>query len=126
MKLGISRLLETSKLLNTKAGQELSDLLTHYQELADGVIRALNNGLSLEDNLNGKSLTVALRHNTATVVNSDKKVPVEVRVRRVFSSTHGVDSFVWYVNNKGETMVKASFSGSPSDPLDVSLAILFS
>lgn len=126
MKLGVSRLLETSKLLNTKAGQELSDFFTYFSEFADGVIRALNNNLTLEDNLNGKSITASLKNNTEQVINTDGKNPVEVRVRRVISATSGVDSFIWYVNNSGQTVVKATFSGSPTAPLDVSLAILFS
>ena len=126
MKLGISRLVETSKLLNTKAGQELADLVNHYTEFADVVIRALNNALTLDDNENGKSLSVKLTSGTAQVINTDNKTPVEVRVRRVYSSTSGVDSFIWYINNSGQTVVKATFSGSPTEALDCSLAILFS
>lgn len=126
MKLGISRLVETSKLLNTKAGKELSDLITHYTELAEGVIRALNNGLTLEDNMNGKALSVSLKSGVEQVINTDGKVPAEVRVRRVASSAYGVDSFLWYINNSGFTVVKANFTGSPTESLDVTLAILFS
>lgn len=126
MKLSTSRTIETSKLLNTKAGQELAELLTHYTEFVDGVVRAMRSGLTLEDNFNGKSLTVSLKDATAQVINTDGKVPTEVRVRRVYSSTYGVASLIWYVNNSGETVVKVTFSGSPSEALDVSLAILFS
>lgn len=126
MKIGISRLVETSKLLQTKSGQELQDLINHYVELADNVIKALNNRLTLEDNFNGKALTVSLANGTASVINTDGKVPSEVRVRRVYSSSSGVDSFIWYVNNSGQTVVKANFTGSPTDSLDVDLAIEFS
>ncbi len=126
MKLGISRLVETSKLLQTKAGQELQDLIYHYVELADGVIRALNSNLTLEDNFAGKSLTVSLKDGTAAIINTDGKVPRELRVRRVYSSTSGVDSLIWYVNNSGQTVVNVSFTGSPTGALDVELAVLFS
>jgi hypothetical protein len=126
LKIGISRLVETSKLLQTKSGQELQDLINHYVELADSVIKALNNRLTLEDNFNGKALTVSLANGTASVINTDGKVPSEVRVRRVYSSSSGVDSFIWYVNNSGQTVVKANFTGSPTDSLDVDLAIEFS
>jgi hypothetical protein len=126
VKLGISRLVETSKLLNTKSGKELSDLITHYTELAEGVIRALNNGLTLEDNMNGKALAVSLKSGVEQVINTDGKVPAEVRIRRVASSVHGVDSFLWYINNSGFTVIKANFTGSPTDALNVTIAILFS
>lgn len=125
MKLGISRLVEISKMLNTNSGKELVDLINHYVELADGVIRAFNNKITLEDNLDGKSVTVALRNNTAQVINTDGRSPAEVRVRRVMSSAYAVESLIWYINSSGQTVVIPTFTGTPTESLDVVLAVLF-
>lgn len=125
MKLSVSRLVETSKLLNTKAGKDLGELVIYVADLAEDMISALRNGLTLDENENGKSLTVSLTHGTAQVINTDQKRPVEVRVRRVFSSTYGFDGLIWYVNDAGQTVVKINFTGAPTTALDVTLAILF-
>ena len=125
MKTGTSVNIETSKLLATEPGKELSELILDYADFKNIVIRALNNKLTLEDNLDGKSLTVSLKNGTEQVINTDGRAPAEVRIRRVFSGTYAPDSFLWYINNSGQTVVKATFTGSPTIALDVSLAILF-
>lgn len=126
MKVAISRLLETSKFLNTKAGQELSDFFDYFSPFAEQVIRALQNGITLDDNENGTTKTVSLKHNTEQRIAIDKgKTVVEARIRRVVSSTYLQDSFGWWVNSAGELVVKAGFTGAPTTAVDCILAIYF-
>lgn len=125
MKLGLGRLFETSKILNTKAGAELADWITFLADFTERVVRALDGNLTLADNLNGKLQTVSLTSGAEQSVNIDGKTALAIWPVRVVSATSGVDAFLWYVNAKGETVVKVTFTGSPTTALTVSLAILF-
>lgn len=124
MKISISRLIETAKFLNTKAGQELSDLILYLADFVEQVLRALNGGLTF-DNWNGKTKRVSLKHDTATVVASDGKAPVEVRILRIVSTSELVTGWGWWLNNSGQLVVKAKFDSAPTDALDVDIAISY-
>jgi hypothetical protein len=125
MRLAIGRLLETSKLINTKAGAELADFITYMSDFAEQVIRALNNGLTFGENSNAKVVKASLRHDTEQVIGTDGRSPVGIFPVRVHSSTTGVDQFSWYFNSSGQPVVKVALVGSPSATTDVSLVILF-
>lgn len=126
MRLAIGRLLETSKLINTKAGAELSEFIAYMSDFAEQVIRALANGLTFSENMNAKVVKASLRHNVEQIINTDGKSPTGILPSRVHSSTTGLDQFSWYFNSSGQVVVKAALVGSPSAATDVSLIILFS
>ena len=125
MKMNISRLLETSKFASTDAGQQLADFIQYVADLAENVIRALQNQLTFQDNFNAKVSTISLKHNVEQVVNTDFKRPMGILPLQAISTTTGVDSLIWYVNNSGQTVVKVGLVGSPTAAVDVTLAILF-
>jgi len=124
-KITISRLLETSRILTSKAGQELQDFITYVAELAEQTLRNLRNGLTFQDNFSCKVSTVSITHNVAQEINTDGKTPTGIIPIRVVSATTGLDSFSWYLNAKGKLEVKATFTGAPTNAIDTTLVILF-
>lgn len=125
MKLSISKLLETSRFLTTKAGAELRDFIVYVAEFSEQVLRALRNGLTFDDNFNAKAVVVELADATAQIVDTAGKNPTGIIPLRVFSSTYRIASFGWYINADGKTVVTAGFTGSPSDKINVTLVIFF-
>lgn len=126
MKLSISRLFELSKFLATDAGQQLEDALQYIADLADNVVRILQNNLTYADNFNCKVATLSLKHNTAQVINTNGKRPYGIQVLQVVSTTTGVDSLIWYVNDSGQVVINVALVGAPTVAADVIVAILFS
>lgn len=125
MKITVNRLLETAKLLQTEAGKQLTDLIEYTNTAFEQLIRALRNGLTFSDNINCKISLVELTHGVLQAVNADGKSPVGIIPQRVVSTTTGIDSFIWYIDQSGKLQVKANFVGSPTEVQRVSLIILF-
>jgi hypothetical protein len=118
--------IEASKYKATKAGQELNGLIDDVSTLTDDVVKVLRNGVGIRDNLDAKLMTVSLTHNTLQALNTDGKTPVGIVPIRVYSTTYGMQSFIWYVDGSGKVQIKATYSATPTDALDVTLVIYFS
>ena len=124
-KISLQRLLEVSKLLATDAGSQLGELITFVNDLADQTLRALRQGLTLSDNINCLVQTIDLKHNVESVVNTNNNTPVAIIPARVYSSATGINGFIWYVNSKSQTIVKATFIDAPTDTQKCVLIIHF-
>ena len=124
MKITLTRLLDTSKVLTTAAGQELKDMVVYLAEFVDQAVRALRNGLTFTDNFDCGTPTVSLKHNVATVISSTKPVTGIIPVR-TFSSANPLDSFTWFYDEQNRLTVKAGFVGSPSAAISITLYLLY-
>jgi hypothetical protein len=124
-KITISRLFETSKILATKSGQELADLVQYLADFAEQTLRNLRNGLTFADNFNCKVFQVKLLQATDTIINTDSKIPIGIIPIRVVSTTATLDAFGWFIDNNGRVNVNARFSGFPVINIEVVLVILF-
>lgn len=125
-KLSISRLPETSKLLATKSGQELQDLISYVNDLADQTLRAIRQGLTLQDNFKCEIVTATLTQDTEQVINYTKTDSIVwVVMLRVFSTSIGIDGLAWWKDNSNQLVVKPKFTGSPTEAQTVSLAIFY-
>ncbi len=124
MKITLTRLLETSKVLTTEAGQQLKDMVTYLAEFVDQTVRTLRNGITFADNFDCATPTVSLKHNVASVVASTKAVTGILPIR-TFSSVNALDSFTWYYDEQNRLSVKASFVGSPAEAVNVTLILLY-
>lgn len=124
-KITISRLFETSKILATKSGQELSDFVNYVAELAEQTLRNLRNGLTFQDNFNCLVSSVKLSQATNTVINTGGKQPIGIIPIRVVSSSLTIDSFGWFIDTKGQVNVNVRYSGTPVVDANVVLVILF-
>jgi len=124
MKISVTRLLDTAKLMATKLGQDAPGFISYISEFCEQTIRALRNGLTFADNFLGEQKTVSLLHGIAQVVSSKQRV-IGIIPIRVVSQTHGLSSFGWYYDDQGELTVKISYDADPAVALDVSLVLLF-
>lgn len=125
-KVTISRLLETSRYLQTQAGQQLSDFISYVADLVENSVRILSKGVGIDDNLDTKRMTVSLKHATDTVINVGTKQPIWIVPARIFSTSVRIDSFLWFTNQAGETVVNIGLVGAPTTAFDISLVIFYS
>lgn len=123
-KMTISRLFETSRILATKTGQEISDFIQYMAELAEQTIRNLRNGLTLEDNVRCLVRTITLTHNTQQIVNADGKNPLHVLATRAFGTF--IPNINWTIDTTGNLIVTPFFPTSPSGAFEVRLVIFYS
>jgi hypothetical protein len=125
-KISVPKILETSKLLSSKTGQELSELIQYVSTVSTQLIQSLRNGLNYEDNFDCHPTTVNLTHNMEQIVNrGSTRAPKEVRARRVVSTTTAVTALIWYLDNSGNLVVKAKFDGAPVTTQEVDLIVYF-
>lgn len=124
MKLTITRLLETSKILATEVGQAIPDFFDYIAEFVEQVTRSLRGGLTFADNFACEVRSVTVKHNTAQVVSATKQA-VGIIPIRVISTSTGIDSFAWYYSDRGELTIKATLTGSPTDTTSIVIVILF-
>lgn len=124
MKLTITRLLETSKILATEVGQAIPDFFDYIAEFVEQVTRSLRGGLTFADNFACEIKTVTVKHNTEQVVSSTKQV-VGIIPIRVISTSIGIDSFTWFYSDRGELTIKASLTGAPTATTPIVIVILF-
>lgn len=127
-KINVSKLIDTGKFLATEAGKQLADLITYLADFVGQVIRTLNKGVTITDNMSSKTLVASLKNDIEQVINTDAKIPLMILPARVISSVYGVDDFHWYVNSANEVVVRIGYTGSPtsSTTYDVVLVIFFS
>lgn len=125
-KITISRLLDTARALKTDSGKELSDLINYLQNFCEQTLRALRGGLTFQNNFNSDVSRVTLEHNTEQVVNKQNdRALFAVIPLRVISTSIGFDSFIYYEDSSGNLVVKAGFTGSPSDEQACDLLLLY-
>lgn len=124
MKLTITRVFETAKILATETGQQISDMVNYLAEFVDQVVRALRNGLTFADNFDCQIKTVSLTHDVAQIVSSDRKVTGMIPIRCVRQDLM-LAEFGWYYDDNGRLTVKASFDADPGNAVDVQLVMLF-
>lgn len=124
MKLTITRVFETAKILATETGQQISDMVNYLAEFVDQVVRALRNGLTFADNFDCQIKTVSLTHDVAQIVSSDRKVTGMIPIRCVRQDLM-LSEFGWYYDDNGRLTVKASFDADPGNAVDVQLVMLF-
>lgn len=124
-KLSIQRLLEVSKLIATEAGAQLEEAITFLNDLADQTIRALRNGLTFRDNFNCIIQEASLQNEVESILNTGGKRPYGIIPLRVISTTVGLDSFYWHINEQNQTIVKVKFAGSSSESQRCVFVVLF-
>lgn len=125
MKLSVSKLLDTSKLLTSQAGQQLQELINYTSQTFSQVISALRNGLSYQDNFDCLIQRVSLTHNTSQVINRGPltKSVIGVVPMQTISTTTCVTALVWYMDSGNNLVVVPQLLGAPSSPVTVVLRI---
>lgn len=131
MKLTLTKLLETSKYIATEAGQQLAGALEYTGQLAEQTLRALQQGLSFQDNFDCDVKTLMLKHEIAQTFQARKTV-AGIFVTRVTSQSYALAKFGWYYDERSQPTLfvgYASIAGatapSSSLALPVQLVILY-
>ena len=130
MKIKISSVVDLTKYLETKTGQDLKELLEYIAQLADEVITALTSNLSYVDNFSSEVKRCVLRTGERTEISISKpKAEVkEIRVRRIYDDTYFlVEQFGWHYNQEGKVEVMLIIGGGAvvTSEFDVDLLILY-
>lgn len=128
-RINISRLFEISQYISTEAGGQLKDALEYLSEYVEVTVRALRNGLTIDNNFNATVKNVSLNNSTETVIQgagTEIRTVKQIMLRKVVSAdNYMVTGFGWKINNSGDVVVKATFEGSPTSPIDCQIAILY-
>lgn len=122
-KYNITRLLETTPLLATQAGEQLKGAITYLSELAENASRCLRNGLSFRDNFACDIKTYSLKHDVATTISATQTVTGVIPIRVI--SQESLDTFAWYYDSQNRLTVRVKFGGAPADSQNVTLVLLF-
>lgn len=124
MKITLTRVLETSKILATKVGQEIPDFFNYMAEFVEQVVRALRNGLTFRDNFDCDVKVAKLLHNIPQVISSTRQVTGIIPLR-IVSQTATLRDFGWYYDENNRLTVKVGFDADPNSSIDVILLLLF-
>ncbi len=125
-KLTIARVFEQSQIAATNAFKDLAPFFDYFGQLTDNVVRILTNGVSLSDNIDGKSFTHKLKHNQPLNISMTKR-PVEVRIQKKVPMTPSITSFDWQINGDETIQLLVKFDDvNFSDAIDVTFYAHFS
>ncbi len=124
MKITLTRVLETSKILATEVGQKIPDFFAYMAEFVEQVVRSLRNGLTFQDNFDCVVKTVTLMTGVPQVVSADRKVNGIIPLR-IMSQSLMLSDFGWYYDQAGRLTVKAAFDTDPGSSIDVMILLLF-
>jgi hypothetical protein len=127
MKITLSRVFETSKALASKAGQDLTDFIDFMAQMSEQVLRALRNNLTFEDNMRCITQRVNVKNGELQIINIGNRSPNKIMLTRVYSSIHAVDSFLWFINNSNQLVVRCGFTDNPNtdNRIDIDLLIFY-
>jgi hypothetical protein len=124
MKLTLTRLLETSRIMATKVGQEIPFFFDYMAEFVEQTIRALRNGLNFADNFACEIREVELTHDTAQTIQASKTVRM-ILFTRVLSTSQLLVGQGWYYDDNNNLTVKVRFSGGAGTAAPVVIVLLF-
>ncbi len=124
MKITLTRVLETGKILATDVGQKIPDFFQYMGDFVEQVVRATRNGLNFRDNFDCVVKQVTLTHDTAQTIQVTKPVS-EIIVSRVVSQTYILAAFGWYYDQQNNLTIRAKFDPVPNSSLDVRIVVLF-
>ena len=118
----ISRLIETSRFLATKAGQELSEFITYMSDVSEQTIRAFRNSLTFEENFRCFVKVATITTNVPYSIDVDGKAVSGVFVVKLSSGATGYSSFSWTIDTKGMLQITLTLVGGTS--ADVRIIVL--
>lgn len=130
MKLSLGRTFDTGQVLQalSKAGVKgIDDFITYLQDFSTQTINALRSTLTFEDNFNCLVKTIELTSavsQTIQLPNQKKSVRHIIPTQSV-PFANAVTQFNWQITDTGLLEVKASFAGSPTAAVQITMVILF-
>lgn len=124
----VPKIFDVSLLSRSKILGDIQPLVDYLSQFTENIVRALQNGIAVADNLDSLVKTVSLSSGTATIIGlPSSRVPIGVLVLKQTTTTNPITSFVWQMTDSAQLQVTATFLTSNSTaPSAVTLMILFS
>ena len=122
MKFAITRLFDITTILSTQAGQQLRGFLETLTQLLDQTLRLSQNGITIDDNMKMKRISLTVRNDTTEYVlqGIPSGPPALVLLS---SSTAPIDNpllFNWKYDGKN---AKVNVYVKPTTPLSIPITI---
>lgn len=124
MKISLTRVLETAKILSTEVGQSIPDFFQYMAEFVEQTVRSLRNGLNFRDNFDCEFKTVSLLHDTPQTIQATRQVS-EIRFVRLMSQSAMLTAWAWYYDDAGRLTIKIKFDSDPGEAIDVIINLIF-
>lgn len=129
MKITISRIFETSKIVSELAkvgiGQAASDFTEYLSSFVELTLRCLRNGLNFTDNFDCLVKSVSITSGSAQIVETgSNRQPAGCFCIRALT-TSALTGFNWFIDSNGKFNVIASLSPTPTDKVELTIVILF-
>jgi hypothetical protein len=121
MKITLPRIFDSSRMLATEAGKQVSELIDFCQQAFEQLIKLTRNNITFEDNIKCQVVTVTLRHNEQTVLASTSRIKGIIPTR-VFGNA--LASYTWSYNDKSQLTFTATFATATSSAVSVTLILL--
>ena len=132
MRLSISKLFDTAKVLDIFRGQNmegLDEFVTSITELSEKIITALRNNISLADNIDCEVREIFLTHNVTAAASpspSNRRKTVRAIIPCYSSSfDNPITSFAWQYDSAGSIRIRAKFDGDPTAAQTVRVIMFF-
>jgi hypothetical protein len=126
MKLKISKVLDVSKFLQTKTGQELRDLLEYLGEFTQQVVQAVGGKLNFEDNFVTETKVISVISGVSTVIGvSGRRIQSIQIIRSLDPQNFVITGFGWKYNNDGNLITNIIFAGNPTAVIQVEILIFY-
>jgi hypothetical protein len=130
MKINIGRVFDSGPVIEafSKAGiKGANDFLTYMADLSNQVVNALRGTLTIEDNLDSLVKVIELKHGESIeiLLPDQKKMPKHVFPTKAIPFANAVITFNWQMTQTGTLEVVATFTGTPTAPVQVNMVILF-
>lgn len=130
MKITLGRSFDGARVIETlaKSGVKgMDEFVTYLQDFASQTVNALRGTLTIGDNLNSLEKTIDLIHNVGLTLQlpDQKKVPKHVILTKAIPFSAAPTSFNWQLTSAGDLEIKATFTGSPTAAVTVTMVILF-
>lgn len=132
MKLNIPNSFDTGMLREafTKAGVDgTDDFISYIQSFSSQMVTAFRGGITVEENMNSDVRVVELQHDTSLTIQLPdallKKTPKHILITKAIPFANSVTAFNWQITQNGLIEVKASFAGTPTSKVQVTMVILF-
>jgi hypothetical protein len=123
-KLSVSKLVDVSKFLQTKAGSELFELFEYLSRFTDQVLNALRKQITFEDNLRCDVVSIAIQSGVLQTVRTTAS-PRHVIVTRMEEAGYLVDKFGWHIADDGRLKVKVVLDPVDTETHKTTLIILY-
>jgi hypothetical protein len=126
MKVNSVKLFEANQISDEKLRQQLSPLIEFINSTTDQLVRAVQGGITLEDNLDTQALTIEFTHGVSKdVLVKDPQRILGVLAMKILHSSDAVVGLRWSATNTEAISVTLYFLEEKTEKRKVNLICLY-